>query len=210
MKFMLLRTNAGVAVNHILLNSLCVLALSLILTLFLEQQALSPTPESLASPMRQQPLPAQANSADHSNDHAQGWVTTILDRPLFSATRRAAPAAAASTIAGVIPPRLSGVLISGLQTRAIFAGVPGEKGLVAGEGARVGAYVVQSIGIGQVTLVGPEGTLVLKPTFDAAARSAPEAPAPSPKMALPVAEISRRSLLESVRNGPPPTGRAVQ
>ena len=207
MKFMFSRTIAGVTVNQILLSSLCMLALFLTLTLFLEQQALSPAPESLASPMRQQPPPAQANSADRSNNPSQGWVSTILDRPLFSPTRRPAPGAAASTIAGVGPPRLSGVLISGLQTRAIFAGPAGEKGVVAGEGARVGAYVVQSIGIGVVTLVGPEGTLVVRPTFDAAARSVTEPPAPPPKITLPATELSRRSLLESVRNGPPPTGR---
>ena len=83
-------------------------------------------------------------------------------------------------------------MVSGSQTRAIFAGAAGAKAVIAGEGARVGAYVVQSIGAGQVTLVGPDGPLVVRPAFDAAARSAALPVPAGPDTAVPAAELGRR------------------
>lgn len=77
---------------------------------------------------------------------------------------------------------MAGVVITASGRRAIFAAKNGVKPLVVGEGGQVGAFTVQSIRAGQVTVLGPEGERVLKPAFDpdppAPFRPAPPQPAP--------------------------------
>lgn len=196
--------------NRILSGGLGALALTLVLTLVLEQQMLGPEPAAPIAPLRQPSPGATASDAAPRADFSPQWVSTILNRPLFSTTRRPPRGAAASGTAGAGLPRLSGVMVSGSQTRAIFAGAAGAKAVIAGEGARVGAYVVQSIGAGQVTLVGPDGPLVVRPAFDAAARSAALPVPAGPDTAVPAAELGRRALLERVQTGPPPVERQRQ
>ena len=107
---------------------------------------------------------------------AASWAEAALARPLFSPTRRTAPRAeapAAATPAGL--PRVAGILVSTGGRSVIFAAESGGKPVVAREGGRVGAYQVQSIEAGRVTVVGPEGPRVLVASFDA---SAPARPAP--------------------------------
>jgi hypothetical protein len=90
-------------------------------------------------------------------------------------------------------PRLSGVLVSPSGKQAIFAAPPEGKGFVASEGTRIGGFVLQSISAGEVTLIGPDGTRVLRPTFDTAA-SAPskaEMPAFAPVPSAPTGGASR-------------------
>ena len=108
------------------------------------------------------------------------YVAELLARPLFSSTRRPDQAprlpGSAATVAGV--PRLSGILVNGADRRAIFAGA--EQGgrvqsIVAREGDDVGAYRVQSVTFASVTLTGPNGAVVLKPSFT----TAPSAQGPS-------------------------------
>lgn len=102
------------------------------------------------------------------------WIAAMLARPLFAADRRpqAAPKAAARAVA--VLPRLTGVLIYGGSRRALFAGVDGAKPVSAAEGAEIADFKVQKIEAGQVTLVGPDGTRVVRPAFDprSATRSA--------------------------------------
>lgn len=200
--------------NRILSAGLGALALALVLTLILEKQMLGPGPKAPIALLRQ-PTGGAIGGATGGDaaaraDFSPQWVSTILDRPLFSPTRRPPRGAAASASAGGGLPRLSGVMVSGSQTRAIFAGAAGTKTVIAGEGARIGAYVVQSIGAGQVTLVGPDGPLVVRPAFDAAARSATLPTPAAPETAVSAAELGRRALLERIQTGPPPVERQRQ
>jgi len=70
-------------------------------------------------------------------------------------------------------PRLSGVLLSGGNRSVIFAAPDGGRPTVVAEGGQVAGYTVQSIEPGRVTLAGPDGTRVLRPSFD------PRAPIPN-------------------------------
>ncbi|MBV9735700.1 MAG: hypothetical protein JO209_07295 [Acidisphaera sp.] len=105
------------------------------------------------------PAPAQA-----------AWdalVATILARPLFSVSRRPAqesPVAADQTASAL--PRVAGVLVGPSQRIAIFAAADGQnKPTVVAEGDRVAGFLVRSIAPGEVTLLGPQGTRVLRPSF---------------------------------------------
>ena len=109
--------------------------------------------------------PAKSVSADHSGE----WVSSILGRPLFSPDRR--PSSAAAAVAGLPGlPRLSGIMFGPFGRSAIFA-PDGAKPLVAQEGARIAGYTVKAIEATQVRLSGPNGSIVLYPTFAAAAAS---------------------------------------
>jgi hypothetical protein len=85
----------------------------------------------------------------------------LLARPLFNASRRSAsrPEAVAEDL-----PRLAGLLVSPSGARAIFV-PPSGPALVAVAGDRVGGYVVKSISGRDITLTGPGGERVLRPTF---------------------------------------------
>jgi hypothetical protein len=129
------------------------------------------------SPMLPQQAPDQ-------QDRGQEWVATILARPLFSRDRRplAAPGQNAAVAATSVP-RLTGILISPLGRTAIFAAVNGGKPIVVSEGGHLGRFVVQSIDVGQVTIIGPGGQNMLRPSFDnATASTPPVAPAPRNNM----------------------------
>jgi hypothetical protein len=106
-------------------------------------------------------------------DQVARWAATSLARPLFAPGRRP-PAQGAATKSDTPvedPPRIAGTMVTPAGRRAIFA-ARGDKPLVVGEGAQVGAFTVQSIKAGQVTLLGPGGIRVLSLTFD------PDAPMP--------------------------------
>ena len=74
--------------------------------------------------------------------------------------------------------RLTGVLVSRSEKRAIFAS-EGGKPIVAEEGTRIGAYVMQTIEPGQVTVIGPEGQRTLQPAYDPKARQAGQPAGPA-------------------------------
>lgn len=127
------------------------------------------------------PLPAPAAPASTPAADADGAgrrVAEVLARPLFTPGRRPAAQAAAAPPAAVAPlPRMTGVIVTPAGRRAIFANGAG-KAVVVMEGGRIGAYAVQSIEAGRVTLAGPDGQRVVAPTFDPkpAARTAGPAP----------------------------------
>jgi hypothetical protein len=104
-------------------------------------------------------------------DQRDGRLGVILARPLFSPDRRPA-ASAARSVSGL--PRLTGIVVTGSRKVAIFA-APG-KAIVAEEGLHVGAYDVTAISDSGVTVVGPEGTTVLRPLFDPATPAVAKAP----------------------------------
>ena len=96
----------------------------------------------------------------------QGWSRTILERPLFSPSRRPGQAAAASSAA---PPRLAGIIIGPGGARAIFASTNDSRAIVAGNGAHVGPYLIRLVGPAGVSVIGPNGPELLRPVYDHAA-----------------------------------------
>lgn len=126
------------------------------------------------------PLPAPAAPASTpaaDADDAGRRVAEVLARPLFSPGRRPAAQVAGPAAAAAALPRMTGVIVMPAGRRAIFANGAG-KAVVVMEGGRIGAYAVQSIEAGRVTLAGPDGKRVVAPAFDPkpAARTAGPAP----------------------------------
>jgi hypothetical protein len=134
---------------------------------------------ALVRPVRAAPsgapigAPAARGEPSESRDERLG---IILARPLFSPDRRPA-ASGARSVSGL--PRLAGIVVTGSRKVAIFAAPSGGKPVVADEGGRLGAYDVRAINEDGVTVVGPEGALVLRPIFD------PAPPAPVRKTVQP-------------------------
>ena len=116
-------------------------------------------------------------------DQHDAWLTQILARPLFSPGRHPVELAAAG-VRGL--PRLTGVVVTGSQRLAIFAPASGDHAIVAGSGAHIGDYEVQAIADAGVTVVGPGGTTLLRPAFDAARPPPPGAAAPRPQPGRPL------------------------
>jgi hypothetical protein len=100
--------------------------------------------------------------APESPDQREAWLQQILGRPLFSPDRRRVEAG----LRGL--PRLTGIVVTGAQRFAIFAAPSGGHPVVVQVGAHVGAYEVRTIAETGVTVVGPEGTTLVRPVFDAA------------------------------------------
>lgn len=145
-------------------------AAALVALLLVEYRALGPVAPAPVSGVRRVavvPPAADARPGDLTPVH----VATVLARPLFRPDRRppAAPGAAAGKAAEL--PRLTGIMIDGGGRRAIFA--DDRKPVVATEGDRVGVYMVQAIAPGQVTVYGPDGQRVLRPSFDPKSGDAP-------------------------------------
>lgn len=118
-------------------------------------------------------------------DRTQEWAATALARPLFSPDRRPVPeprmAAAAGGSGGGDLPRLTGVLVGPSGQTAIFAAASeGAKPIVVRVGDSLGGFQVKAILAGEVTLMGPEGEQILRPSFAPHGPAArPAAPAPA-------------------------------
>lgn len=128
---------------------------------------------------------AAGETAEIPSGQVDGWVSTILARPLLSPDRRPAPPVDAAKQSADAPlPRLTGTLVTSSGRSAIFVGGPVP--LVLQEGGRIGAFIVMRIEAGRVMLAGPDGVRVLGPRFDpnshatSAAEAAPARTAPSP------------------------------
>lgn len=117
-----------------------------------------------AGPVR--PLNAESDSRPKPprNDVA-GRVKEVLARPLFSPDRRP-KGLGTKSVAGLS--RLTGVVVTGSRKIAIFAAAPGEHPVVVEEGSRINAFEVKGISDAGVTVVGPAGTMLITPSFDAA------------------------------------------
>ena len=101
---------------------------------------------------------------------AQPSVPTLIDailaRPLFANDRRPKPTPTI-TFAIKTPQfgRLAGILVSPEGRRLIFAGEGNPaKAIIVKEGEPVGADMVLSISAEQATLLGPNGTRVIRPS----------------------------------------------
>ncbi len=132
-------------------------------------------------------------------DQTDRWITAILGRPLFSPHRRPpANAPDAPVASGPGLPRLAGTLVSAAGRQAIFASEGGGHSVVVGEGAKLGAWTVQSIVAGAVDVSGPDGARTIHPTFD---RNAP-APVPTSGTALNEAAGASQTGVPTTRRGP--------
>ena len=123
------------------------------------------------APPRTAPRSPSAAAASGPANHLQDWLQTVLARPLFAPNRHAA----AGSILGATSvrlPRVTGILVEGSRRSVIFAAADGGKPLVVAEGAELSGFRVQSIETDQVTVVGPDGPRLLRPTFDPAPRQA--------------------------------------
>jgi len=108
----------------------------------------------------------------HNEPGAQGprvdeLITTILDRPLFSATRQPATRGGPDQAANfdLADLRLTGIVVEPGRHLAIFA-VVGAKPMVRSEGETMNDWRVESITPGEVVLSGPAGRMALQPKVD--------------------------------------------
>jgi hypothetical protein len=117
----------------------------------------------LAAP-RRLPLPAQAQPRT-GEARGEELMARALARPLFNADRRPTPGegAAAARAAPAEPPRLAGILITAEGRQAIFAA--GDRSIVVREGGSIGAFLVTGISGEQVSVNGPTGPRILRPSF---------------------------------------------
>ncbi len=127
------------------------------------QAAMGASLAGLASEPTRVPVPkAPAPATTVSAAALDGWSRTILERPLFSPSRRPGRAAVASTVV----PRLAGIIIGPTGAKAIFASADGSRAIVAGAGAHVGPYVVRIVSMTGVFVIGPNGPELLHPVYD--------------------------------------------
>ncbi len=114
--------------------------------------------------------PAPAVPTPPSPDRSLEWAATALARPLFAPDRRPVPeprTPVAGVPGGREPPRLAGVLVTPAGGAAIFAAAgEGAKPPVLRVGDKLNEFEVKAIVAGEVTLTGPEGDRVVRPTFD--------------------------------------------
>ena len=165
--------------NRLALPAVIGLAGVLVATFVLHYQ--SPRPEDAALPPS--PIVSSAGSGGPTSKvttNVQALVDTILTRPLFNPGRR--PAAITASGAPGALPRLSAVLVSSHGKSVIFAGEANGKPLILAEGSRIGVYTVQSIGYGQVTMLGPSGLQVIRPAPDGAPGNPARAGVAQPSM----------------------------
>jgi hypothetical protein len=90
-------------------------------------------------------------------------VNAILSRPLFSVGRRPEAGVTTSDEAGL--PRLTGLMVSPMGRVALFARSHAGNVQAIAEGGRIGPYVVESIQPTGVTVLGPRGQQVIRPSF---------------------------------------------
>jgi hypothetical protein len=146
------------------------LGVAAVLVAIIGAEALELNEPEVWPPSAPQPSSSVTNGTQTlASPSVQAFADTILLRPLFQSGRRPAPATAAGGVADGRLPRLTAVVINGAAKSVIFVSGTDGKAIVAGEGGRVGPYLVQSIADGQATIVGPEGTRTVRPSFGGSA-----------------------------------------
>ena len=143
-------------------------------------------------PARPAPAPAAGAAPLPAANQTPAQVAVLLARPPLTPSRRP------DAVSGADDPRLphlTGILVTGQDRRAIFAGRDGGLGTVVGQGDTVGAFRVQDISPEEVTLAGADGAHTVRPTFSTA-----------PPAAAPLAGLPGLGLPQLL---PPPTLGAV-
>ncbi len=112
-------------------------------------------------------LPSAAKIINPAPPSPRGAVAILLARPLFSPLRRPA-SAAIQPVVQPLPPRLSGIVVTGSARYAIF--VPsGGTPMIAAKGQLIGDFKIRAITTTQVILSGPNGILTLQTSSHGAA-----------------------------------------
>ena len=93
----------------------------------------------------------------------ESWVGAVLERPIFSPSRRPGTVALA---ASTELPRLAGIIVGPGGARAIFASSGDTRAIVAGAGGRAGPYLIRAVGLSGVSVIGPNGAELLRPDYD--------------------------------------------
>jgi hypothetical protein len=111
--------------------------------------------------------PPARRMLDTPDGRGAGRAEVALARPLFSENRRPAslPPPSAATPASL--PRLTGTLIGPFGRRALFVEGSSGKPFALVERDRVGAWTVEAISEGHVTLRGPDGARSVRVGFKA-------------------------------------------
>jgi hypothetical protein len=125
--------------------------------------------------------PADAAISAGSANRRDVWFQEIVSRPLFSPDRKQVEDTGRS-VSGL--PRLTAIIVEGRRRIAIFAASPGSRATVVGVGSRIGVYDVRDIAADGITVAGPQGIMVIRPTFDTPSPAAVPLPA-TQKVALP-------------------------
>lgn len=99
------------------------------------------------------------------DDVARAWVGATLERPLFRADRRPPKAPADPVAEADEPIRLTGLITGPFGNRAIFVSGQDPKPHVAVEGARVGSFLVLSIGPDRAVVESGGNVRTLRPAF---------------------------------------------
>ena len=187
--------------SRIAFAALGVIATALAASLVLEAGSEDTDSESVAAPAQPAAMMPSDRAHGFAADHTDEWVATALARPLFSPDRRPPRQAVAAVAAPALVdlPRLSGILVTPSGRSAIFAPSGGGKPVVVTQGTTLGTYVVRSIEPEQVTLMGPNGRLVLHPAFVGAASAPGALPPVLPPRSSGHLGTGARSALENPR-----------
>jgi hypothetical protein len=140
--------------------------------------------------------------------HLEELLATVLDRPLFSTSRRP-PQTAANDGPGtsdLADTRLTGIVTEPGRSIAIFA-VNGAKPLRLTEGEAVSGWRIESITPREVALSGPGGAKTLAPKIDPNL-GAPSAPGPAAAAVRPPIPPSPAAAPPARPSVPPSRGRA--
>jgi hypothetical protein len=146
-----------VAPLRLMAGLLTVLALVLLLEWTVPGNADTAAPAAALHVLRGSPKITLATRA------AGNWAAAVLDRPLFSISRRPPKVTAGPSEAAPDEARLAGILIGRFGKRAIFAPQGGGKPLVLAEGSQVNESSIRAIEADRVILA---SGAVLKPEFD--------------------------------------------
>jgi len=147
-------------------STLGLIAATLAGVLVFKTQTTDAVAQSDALMSARQPVKTGPPPVAHIRSNNQQRFAKILERPLFNRDRR--PPVNAAAQGGDMPgalPRLSGVVVSSAGAFAIFASDDYGKPIVVGVGGRVGAAIIETIAVGQVTLRATDGVVVLRPAF---------------------------------------------
>jgi general secretion pathway protein N len=140
-------------------------ALAAVFALIAAAELLTPLASPGAAPTIRMVAATAAPAADASAG-SESWSAAILARPLFRPDRR--PLAPDAAVKAPLP-RLSAIVITAAGRTAIFSTDDGKSTAVAA-GGLIDGYRIQTIGPGEVSLTGPDGSKTLRPQF------APDAP----------------------------------
>ena len=128
-------------------------------------ELLAPSESESNVPSRLSPVESAAAIA--AAEPIKAWTAVIGDRPLFNPDRRPEISAMSGAVVSgqAEPPRLTGILITLGDARAIFAGTAEERPVVVVKGMKIGPWQILEIDAEKVRISGPDGERTIRPRF---------------------------------------------